>query len=89
MFQKAFKRGALDLKGFVVLKQDYTECYWPPFVIDKATNKGGFDTKVIETMKTLNPGDRVKVEWYYDERKRAAKIQVLSRAPAPKPTERE
>jgi len=86
LFQKAFKKGVLDLTGFVVLKQDYTECYWPPFVIDKATNKGGFDTKVIETMKTLNPGDRVKIEWYYDERKRAAKLEVLSRAPAPKPT---
>ena len=89
LFQKAFKRGVLDLKGFTVLKQDYTECYWPPFVIDKATNKGGMDPKVIETMKALGLGDKVKIEWYYDERKRAAKIQVLSRAPAPKPTEKE
>ena len=55
-------------------------------MIDKATNKGGFDEKVIETMKTLNPGDRVRIEWCYDERKRAARIQVISRAPAPRPT---
>jgi hypothetical protein len=89
LFQKGFKKGVLDLKGFEILKQNSTECYWPPFVIDKATNKGGFDTKVIETMKTLNPGDRVKIEWYYDERKRAAKIHVLSRTPVRKPTEKE
>lgn len=89
LFQKGFRKGVLDLRGFEVFRQDYTECYWPPFVIDKGTNKGGFDPKVIETMKTLNPGDKVRIEWYYDERKRAAKIQVLSRARAPKPTEKE
>jgi hypothetical protein len=68
-------------------RQGFTECYWPPFVIDPATHKGGFDLKVIETIKTLNRGDKVRIEWYCDERKRAAKVQVISRAP--KPTEKE
>ncbi len=86
LFQKAFKTGVFDLSGFQVLKQDFTERYWPAFVIDKDTKKGGFDAKAIETMKALNPGDRVTIEWYYDERKRAAKIQVLPRPAAPKPT---
>lgn len=69
--------------------QGFTERYWPPFVIDAATHKGGFDTKAIEAIGKLNPGDKVRVEWYYDERKRAAKVQVVVRAPAPKPTEKD
>ncbi len=40
-------------------------------------------------MKALSLGRKGKIERYYDERKRAAKLQVLSRASAPKPTEKE
>jgi len=69
--------------------QGFTERYWPPFVIDPGTHKGGFDMKVIETIGKLNAGDKVQVDWYYDERKRAAKVQVFVRAPAPKPTAKE
>jgi len=63
--------------------QGFTECYWPRFI----PNQGGFDKDMIETIGKLNVGDKVKVDWVCDERKRAAKLQVLSHAPAPKKTE--
>ena len=43
------------------------------------------DPYLIETIATLKVGDRVRVGWYCDERKRAAKVQVI--APAPKAKE--
>ena len=40
------------------------------------------DPYLIETIATLKVGDRVRVGWYCDRRKRAAKVRVI--APAPK-----
>jgi hypothetical protein len=47
-----------------------------------------FDKQFTRIVAGLNVGDKVKVNWNYDERKRAAEIQVLSRAKA-KPVEKE
>ena len=63
----------------------YTERYWPRYL----PNQGGFDKEMIQTIGTLNVGDRVKLTWVCDERKRAAKVQVIAHAPKPKPTEKE
>jgi len=64
-------------------RQGYTERYWPRFIPGQ-----GFDKEMIQTIGTLNVGDRVKLTWVCDERKRAAKVQVISRAPKPKRTEK-
>ncbi len=38
------------------------------------------DQKVAKIISGLNVGDKLRVAWYYDERKRAAQIQVTSKA---------
>jgi hypothetical protein len=54
----------------------YTQRLWPRFV----GGPDGFDKEMVRTFDELNVGDKVKVGWVYDERLRAAKIQVISRA---------
>jgi len=63
----------------------FTERYWPRFL----PNEGGFDKEMIKIIGRLNVGDRVKLTWVCDERKRAAKVQVIARARKPKRTEKE
>ena len=58
----------------------FTERYWPRFVSNSAPNLGGFDQSMIETIGRLNVGDKVKLTWACDERKRAAKVQIIARA---------
>ncbi len=63
----------------------FTERYWPPFVGNSRPNLGGFDKQAIETIARLKVGDRVKVAWYCDERKRASQVRVIAPAPKAKP----
>jgi len=44
---------------------------------------GGPDKKMLATFKTLKVGTRVRLEWVFEERPRAEKIEVL-KAPAEK-----
>src|SRR5262245_39542145 len=44
---------------------------------------GGLDKKMLATFKTLKVGSRVRLEWVFEERPRAEKIEVL-KAPAEK-----
>ncbi len=67
----------------------FTERYWPPFVGNSRPSLGGFDKQVIETIAKLKVGDRVRVGWYCDERKRAAQVKVIAPAPNVKPKEKE
>jgi hypothetical protein len=58
--------------------QGHTERYvgtWNP-----ATKS--VDPKVAQIIAGLSVGDRVKVAWSYDERKRAVQIQVIGKARA-------
>jgi hypothetical protein len=48
----------------------------------------GWDKGLVRTVAGLNVGDKVKVTWFCDERKRAMQIQVLSR-PKPKQAAKE
>ncbi len=48
----------------------------------------GWDKSLLHIMAELNVGDKVKVAWSYDERKRATQIRVLSRA-KPRPVKKE
>lgn len=72
-------------RGFSVdvkpTSRGFTECYWPQFII--SGGKGGMDEAMIQTLSELNIGDRVRIAWGYDERKRAVKVQVTTKA---KPT---
>jgi hypothetical protein len=40
----------------------------------------GVDQKLAKIIAGLNVGDKLKVAWFYDERKRATQIQVASKA---------
>ena len=62
----------------------FTERYVPRW--DVAAK--GWDKSLVRTIAGLNVGDKVKVAWSYDERKRAVQIQVVSRA-KPKQMEKE
>ena len=42
--------------------------------------RNGFDKGMIRIIGELNVGDKVRVSWTYDERLRAAKIQVVAKA---------
>jgi hypothetical protein len=53
---------------------------------DAATK--GWDKGLVRTVAGSSVGDKVKVAWSYDERKRAMQIQVLSR-PKPRQAEKE
>jgi hypothetical protein len=64
--------------------QGYTERYVPQWDV-KAK---GWNKSVVNAIAGLNVDDKVKVGWSYDERKRAAQVQVLSR-PKPKRVEKE
>jgi hypothetical protein len=65
--------------------EGFTERYWPRFVGNSPGSLGGFDKDIIHTIEKLNAGDRVKLTWFCDERKRATKVEVLMRAPQPQP----
>jgi hypothetical protein len=57
-------------------RRGYTERYvavWNP-----ATKS--CDQRLVQIITGLNVGDKVKVGWFYDERKRATQIQVISKA---------
>jgi hypothetical protein len=60
----------------------FTERYTPAWA------GNGFDKDTIAAMGKLNVGDKVKVTWYCDERKRAVKILVTTKAPASRPASR-
>ncbi len=62
-----------------------TERFWPNWVA------GGWNKEVCAAVAATNPGDKVKVRWYYDERRRAVEVSVVSKAfvprtPAAKPS---
>jgi hypothetical protein len=59
----------------------YTQRYWCQW------KEGGFDKDVARVIGESNAGDKVNLAWFYDERARAAQIQIVSRA-KPKPAGR-
>ncbi len=52
----------------------YTQRLWPQF------GPGGMNKEMTRIIGELNVGDKIKVSWTYDERLRAAKIQVIAKA---------
>jgi hypothetical protein len=41
---------------------------------------GGLDKKMLQTFRTLKIGDRIRLEWEFEERARAVKVEVLKPA---------
>ena len=76
-------KGALPCFDLKPISRGPTERYAPNW--DFAAKS--FDKNFTRALAAMNVGDKVKVNWNYDERKRAAQIQVLSRAKA-KPAEK-
>jgi len=79
-------RECMDKSVYIEVKpapEGFTERYWPRFVGNSAPNLGGFDKEMIQKIGELSVGDRVKLTWVCDERKRATKVDILMRAPQP------
>jgi hypothetical protein len=80
--------GTLTAKGdnFIEVKADGEEKgrrYVPHWRGGAPAAGGGLDKKMLAVFKTLKIGSRVRVEWAYEERYRAEKVEVL-KAPAEK-----
>ena len=74
--------GMLAAKGdnWIELKADGEEKarrYVPHWVGGIPSQGGGPDKKMVETIKALKVGSRLRVEWEFDERPRVVKIEVL------------
>jgi hypothetical protein len=69
-------------RGFIdVLPDDedgVLERYYPQWIDDG--NGGALDAEMLKKLATLKAGDRVTVEWTYDERKRAVEVTKLPAA---------
>jgi hypothetical protein len=81
-------RGNTPKEAWIDVKpsdRGYTQRYWPRFV----GAPDGFDKEMVRIFGELNVGDKVKVGWGYDERIRAAQIQVVSRATEGGPAKKE
>ena len=63
-------------------KAGYTERYIPRWVGGMPQDGGGFDKDMIRTFGGITVGDKVKLQWMYDERKRVVRIEKFN-APAP------
>lgn len=70
-------------KNFIEVKADGEEKgrryvpHWRGGAPDKG---GGLDKKMLEVFAKLNVGDRIEVEWVFEERLRAEKVTVLKKA---------
>jgi hypothetical protein len=76
--------GLLTAKGpaFIEVKADGEEKarkYVPHWVGGLPKDGGGPDKKLVEQIKTLVVGSRLKVKWEFDERPRVLAIEVLEK----------
>jgi hypothetical protein len=74
--------GMLTAKGdnWIEVKADGEEKarrYVPHWVGGNPNQGGGPDKKMVEVIKGLNVGSRVRVEWEFEERPRVVKVDVL------------
>lgn len=74
-------------KNWIEVKADGEEKarrYVPRWIGGKPADGGGFDKKMLETFADLKIGSRIRLEWEFEERARAVKIELL-KAPKDKP----
>jgi len=77
--------GMLTAKGdnWIEVKADGEEKarrYMPHWVGGNPNQGGGPDTKMVEVIKGLKVGSRVRVQWDFEERPRVVKVEVLKEA---------
>ncbi len=77
--------GVVTDKGpnFILVKADGEEKarrYTPRWVGGLPKDGGGFDKTILETFKKLKVGTRIRMEWEFNERPRAVKIEILKQA---------
>jgi hypothetical protein len=77
--------GVLEKKGdnFIEVKADGEEKarrYVPHWVGGEPAKGGGPDKKMLEVFKKLKVGDRVRLEWEFEERARVVRVEVLKKA---------
>jgi hypothetical protein len=77
--------GTLTAKGeaFIEVKADGEEKgrrYVPHWVGGLPAKGGGPDKKMLEVFKKLKIGDRLRLEWEFEERPRAVRVEVLKKA---------
>ncbi len=68
--------------NFIEVKADGEEKgrrYFPRWVGGAPDKGGGFDKKMVKTFRELKVGSRLRLEWEFEERPRALKIEVLAR----------
>lgn len=58
--------------------------YVPRWIGGKPADGGGLDKKMLQTFADLKIGSRIRLEWEFEERPRAVKIELL-KAPNDKP----
>ena len=65
-------------KTWVEVKPDAdgaSERYTPCWIGGMPKDGGGLDKAVLSTLNTFNVGDKVRLEWRFDERKRVVAIR--------------
>jgi len=80
--RKGTVTGEVTAKGdnWIEVKGDGEEKarrYVPHWVGGNPSQGGGPDKKMVETIKGLKVGSRVRVEWEFEERPRVVKVEVL------------
>lgn len=74
-------------KNWIEVKADGEEKgrrYMPRWIGGKPADGGGFDKKMLKSFADLKIGSRIRLEWEFEERPRAVKIDLL-KAPKDKP----
>lgn len=74
-------------KNWIEVKADGEEKgrrYVPRWIGGKPADGGGLDRKMLKTFADLKIGSRIRLEWEFEERARAVKIELL-KAPKDKP----
>ena len=73
-------------KNWIEVKADGEEKgrrYVPKWIGGAPAQGGGLEKKMLQTFADLKIGSRIRIEWEFEERARAVKIEVL-KAPAEK-----
>ncbi len=55
--------------------------YMPRWIGGMPKDGGGLDKDILRIIGTVNKGDKVRLTWVYDERKRVVELTVTERAP--------
>ncbi len=77
--------GVLTAKGdnFIEVKADGEEKarkYVPHWVGGKPADGGGYDKAILNQIRELKVGSRIRLEWDFEERPRVVRIELLKAA---------